>query len=140
MWDEGADERRYDEHHPLEDQQVEVPSPEPEVVRGDLVELEEEHQGDECRLCILCKARESTLGSGGKRRHEMKEEAERNARRHRQRQHPVVQEILNLSHPSSKALQISLKRGLRAKMFLIFVDIRKQLHILKPVKDNTNLP
>jgi hypothetical protein len=70
----------------------------------------------------------------------MKEEAERNARRHRQRQHPVVQEILNLSHPSSKALQISLKRGSRAKMFLIFVDIRKQLHILKPVKDNTNLP
>lgn len=87
-----------DECRDLERKHKEMPFPESEVVRGDRVELEEQHRGHENRLDILGEPRESRLDGSRQRIDKEQDQIGCDPEDDCQRQHPVLDEFPDSSH------------------------------------------
>ena len=90
-----------------------MPAVDPEVVRGNPVELEEEYQGNQSWLDVLGKFGEPRLDRV-QNRQESYQEVQGDAGDDRQRQHPVFYELQDFLHlvqipAAGKMIQISSK-------------------------------
>ena len=98
----GCDQGKGDESQDLEQEDPEMPSSELEVGWGDLVELKEEHQGDQERLQFLDYPRDILLGIAAGTGEEMHGQAQQDSGDDRHWQHPVLQESDDSSHAPKK--------------------------------------
>ena len=75
-----------------------MPFPELEVVRGDCVELQEQHRGHKDRLDVLGELRESRLKVPGQRIDKEQDQVRKDPDDDCQRQHPILDEFHNFRH------------------------------------------